>query len=223
VKARIIALLALALVVACGGGGIPRPEVPTEAVAFGLSERTLEAFRAEANDDTTAAIRRYLDLLDEARLGDSPWHLAAARAAIDALVTHEVSSLRAVTTRTALAFRAPRTGKSAPEPEIEHSLQTMHASASSAVVKGELARALVVLAERRGDWAAAERYRAARGCARRLTVIGPVDWTSLSALQSPSPLDSWQRFEQSGRLFVPSCRAKSCHRKAASLLARPEV
>ncbi len=189
-KARIVLLLSMVILAACGGG-IPRPEMPTEAVAFALSERTLEAFRAEANDDTTNAIRRYLELLDDARLGDSPWHLAAARASVDALVTHEFESLDAITARTALAFRAPRTGNSAPEVEIDQSLRRMHARASSAVVKGEIARGLVVLAERRGDWAAAERYRTARGCARRLTVMGPIDWTSLSALQTASPLDAW--------------------------------
>jgi hypothetical protein len=30
-------------------------------------------------------------------------------------------------------------------------------------------------------------------------------------------------FEQSGMLLVPYCRTKSWYRKAASLLARPEV
>jgi hypothetical protein len=178
---------------ACGacGGGIPRPELPLEATAFALSEHTLEAFRAEANDDTTGAVRRYLGVLDDARLGDRPWHVAAARAAIDALVMREIPSLREVTTRTALAFRAPRTSQSAPELEIEQALATMHANTASAVVKGEIARGLVALAERRGDWTSAERYRAARGCARQLTVIGPVDWTSLSGLHTPSPLDAW--------------------------------
>ena len=41
--------------------------------------------------------------------------------------------------------------------------------------------------------------------------------------ESPLPLDSWHMFEQSGRLLVPKRRTKSCHRKAASLLVRPEV
>ena len=43
------------------------------------------------------------------------------------------------------------------------------------------------------------------------------------ACDSPTPLDSWHMFEQSGRLFVPNCRAKSWNRNAASLLVRPEV
>ena len=40
---------------------------------------------------------------------------------------------------------------------------------------------------------------------------------------SPTPLDSWQRLEQSGKLFVPYIRPKSWYRNAASLLVRPEV
>ncbi len=47
----------------------------------------------------------------------------------------------------------------------------------------------------------------------------PMPMVSLSA----DPDDSWHMFEQSGRLFVPSSRAKSWYRNAASLLVRPEV
>ncbi len=41
--------------------------------------------------------------------------------------------------------------------------------------------------------------------------------------ESAVPLDSWHMFEQSGRLLVPSMRATSWYRNAASLLVRPEV
>ena len=40
---------------------------------------------------------------------------------------------------------------------------------------------------------------------------------------SAAPEDSWHMFEQSGRLFVPSTRANSWYRNAASLLVRPDV
>ncbi len=184
-----LALSAL-VAAACGGGGRP-PEVPTEVAAFALSDHTLTAFRAEAADDTQTAVDRYLDVLDDARLGDSPWHLAAARAAVDALVHRTTPSLAMATSRTALAFRA-RTPKGAPlDRDIERRLAELHANTASAVVKGVLAGGLVSLAERRGDWAAAERYRSAYGCARSVVVLGPSDWTSLSALSAPSPLDAW--------------------------------
>lgn len=53
----------------------------------------------------------------------------------------------------------------------------------------------------------------------RLTLPLPMPSVSPSA----EPLDSWHMLLQSGRLFVPKARAKSCRRKAASLLSRPEV
>ncbi len=64
------------------------------------------------------------------------------------------------------------------------------------------------------------------------TMIRSALWrSSSSTLPLPTPIvsdraepeDSWHMFEQSGRLLVPSCRAKSWYRKAASLLVRPEV
>jgi hypothetical protein len=39
----------------------------------------------------------------------------------------------------------------------------------------------------------------------------------------PRLVASWHMFEQSGKLLVPYMRTNSWYRKAASLLARPEV
>ncbi len=43
------------------------------------------------------------------------------------------------------------------------------------------------------------------------------------AADNPTPLDSWHILLQSGKLFVPICRANVPHRKAASFDARPDV
>lgn len=189
-RGSILALLS-GLAAACGGGQ-GRPEVPLSVTAQDLSDRTVAAFRAEASDDKDA-VKRYLELLDEAQKGDSAWHLAAARAAVDALVARSVTSLRMVSPRSALAFRAPRPakGSDAPESTIEKEFTALYKRTDSAVVKGELARGLMLLAERRGDAAGAETYRAARGCARQITITPPLDWTSLTALSAPSSLDAF--------------------------------
>jgi hypothetical protein len=52
-------------------------------------------------------------------------------------------------------------------------------------------------------------------------VAVPLPTPSVSTIATPD--DSWHMFEQSGRLFVPNCRANSCRRKAGSLVVLPEV
>ncbi len=183
-------LLALSVVLFAACGGPPKAAVPDAVVARELSALTVTAFRAEALEAPEKAFRAYADLIFAAKAGESAWHLAAARAAVDALVLRQVASLERVTDRSALAFRMAKTREADPERDAER-LFTSSLEGASPVVRRELLRGLVAVATRRGDAAAASRARAASGCATAATVLGPVDWKTLTALDAPSPLDAY--------------------------------
>jgi hypothetical protein len=167
-------VIGAAMVAACG---TPPATRPPAASSSELTNALTAAFREEARGDPAVARKMYLSVLDRAAASDSdPWQLAVVEASLDALVQRSIPSLSDVTDDAALAFRTPG----------EMSLDGVHADGP--FVPGLVARAMLALAERRGDAAMAERYRQRSGCAREATVIGPLTWTVVTAVTEPDPL-----------------------------------
>src|SRR5678810_376402 len=106
-------VLFLVLVVACsaafGCGGPPAPRAP-EGNGRALATLVAAAFKSEALEPPEAALQRWLLVVAEAKTGDSAWHVAALRAAVDSLTLRPVTALRDVTERSALAYRTSKIG-----------------------------------------------------------------------------------------------------------------
>lgn len=155
------------------------PNVPT-APPPKLAGLFAVAVEREAND--SLAVAPYLDVIDAA--ADRPEadsSLATAVAALDALV-HRRDQLGA-------AYRS-RDGLAQTVLSLREAWKRLDASASeqAPVIKGVIARALHQLALYSGEGRGANIWSARRGCLQEATVIGPVDWTPLSGLRSPSPV-----------------------------------
>jgi hypothetical protein len=189
------ALVATTLVVSgmLGGcGGKTPPPANPEAVAREVTEKILQATREEAIGDPAKARGVYLDLMENAR-GSSPWEIVATAAAVDALVARSVNGLREVSPNTALAYRLKDYAffKGDDEEQILSRATDVQRHGHGSFTKGVIARSLEELAEHHGDWAGAERWRAARGCAREATVMGPTSSMTLIGVHEPTPLDAF--------------------------------
>jgi hypothetical protein len=186
---RTLPLTALALLAACAGS--PPAAAPVGGSAD-FSRAYEEALRAEATDPFSAA--PYLDLVDLAVADpDAPGALPAALGAVDTLVTagtpgfegmgpHAVAYrsrdlLATVTTRLRRAWYAAGAERSAPSPHLPF-------------IRGAIAAAVHALALHVGDTRAAASWSARRGCAPAATLVGPLDWTPLRALEDASPIDA---------------------------------
>jgi hypothetical protein len=172
------ALLALGMSAgACGSPPQPNWSGPTDDE---VTPRLLAAMKEEAIGDPAKAEGMYVDLIDDA-MYSNPWELAVVEASIDALITRSVSGLSDFSDHTALAYRmrdAAFFPSDAPE-IIAGRMPRIFRIQQDSIKKGVIARGMTELAEQHGNWADAERWRAATGCAREATILGPTTWTSI--------------------------------------------
>ncbi len=191
-KRALVPFVLGALVAACGGannggGGWNGPTTDT------VTPDLLAAFKEEAIGDPRKAEQMYVDLMDDA-MYSSPWELAATEAAMDALVMRQARGLSDFSDRTALDYRTVDAAFFSPDkPEIlAGRMPRIFRVQQDSIKKGIIARALVQLAEQRGSWADAERWRAATGCTREATILGPTSWTSITGIAGgKTPLDAF--------------------------------
>jgi hypothetical protein len=190
------ALLLPVLAVACAGPGAKAPGPGDDALTKSLAA----AFDEEAKGSPEAALRMYLDVVEEASVRDgSPWQVVTLEAALDALVLRSVPALADVTMDTALAFRAEKSGPAAssaespdaPKGTIAARLAAIYAKAGGPFARGLLARAMLDLAEHGGDPIGAARWRARTGCALEATVIGPLNWAPVTGIRDVDPLEAY--------------------------------
>ncbi|MDB4996897.1 MAG: hypothetical protein JWM74_4329, partial [Myxococcaceae bacterium] len=173
------------------GGNAPPPTNPG-ATAKEVTEKLLQATREEAIGDPAKARGAYLDLLENA-WGSSSWEIVATAASIDALVSRSVNGLREVSSSTALAYRLKDYAffKGDDEEQILSRVTDVQRHSHGSFTKSIIARGLEELAEHHGDWAGAERWRAARACARETTILGPTSNMTLTGVHEPSALDAF--------------------------------
>lgn len=143
-----------------------------------------EAFRIEALDEPDRAVTAYLHLVSRAAQADGdPWQVPTLEASLDALTDRTLPALGSAARDAALAQRTRL------EPAIAESLSHAMGQAKGPFARGLIAAALTSMAERQGDAVAAERARAASGCAREALVVGPVEWPSVTGVDDRGPLD----------------------------------
>jgi hypothetical protein len=189
------ALVATTLVVtglASGCGGNKPPAANPEATAKEVTAKLLQGTREEAIGDPAKARGIYLDLMENA-WGSAPWEIVATAASVDALVVRSVNGLREVSSGTALAYRLKDYAffKGDDEEQILSRVTDVQRHSHGSFTKALIARSLEELAEHHGDWATAERWRAARGCAREAAVMGPTSNMTLTGVHEPSALDAF--------------------------------
>ncbi len=180
-----VALATLTLAAAACGGHDAK--TPGAAGHSDLTTPLLAAMRAEATGTPGDALDRYLKALDLAgRSSGDAYQLPVVMAALDSLVFRHVSGLGEVGYDTALLFRTKNDGSA------------LRTTADDPFVPGLVARAKQKLAEHRGDAAEAAKQRAASGCAREATILGPMAWAPVTGLTSPDPLERFDAKIPSG-------------------------
>jgi hypothetical protein len=170
----------------------PKPPAPPPPRAFA------RALEQEAL--ASPAVSAYLDAIDAAvRAPEAPGALDAVVASLDALVDRRLDALEGLPEHAA-AFR----GRAA-LPEVTARLAAAWSALGAippaagpsaarradarAVMAGFVAAALHEIAVYAGDAKAAASWGARRGCASEASVVGPLDWLGLRALDAPSPID----------------------------------
>ena len=186
---RCLPLLGVTLAAAACAG--PRSPLDANAISVKFSDTYTDALRAEATDP--AAAEGYLDLVDLAVAApDAPGALPAVLAAIDALVTAWTPGFEGLGAH-AIAFRSHNgvgvIGKRLRRAWYAAGTERSAPSSRLPFIRGAIATALHTTALFVGDVKAASTWSARRGCARTASVIGPLDWTPLRALEDPSPVD----------------------------------
>jgi hypothetical protein len=142
------------------------------------------AFRTDATGDSREAVSGFLEAVRAAARADGdPWQVATLEASLDALSTRSMPSLGDAARDAALANRTHEANRIAQE------LSRAAADARGPFAKGLIASALTELAQRHGNAADAEAWRAASGCARQATVIGPMTWAPVTGVEEASPFD----------------------------------
>jgi hypothetical protein len=191
------ARMLLVLLSACAGGG-PRQagRGPDD-----LPEKLAAAFDEEAKGSPAKARKMYLDVADEAaKMPDSPWHAVTLEAALDGLVLRSVPAFEDETDGSALAYRSDDPTQligdagmlgALPEDAMGTKLSAAYGSAAGPFAKGLIARAMLDLAEHRGDVVDAARWRQRTGCAREAVVLGPLDWAPVTGVHRPDPLEAF--------------------------------
>lgn len=189
-KKRFATVVVLALAAAACGGGPSTLHTPTSAGRT-FAPKLTAALREESIGDPEKAEGMLLDLIESPPAPEDTWHVPVLLAATDALVLRSVGSFEEVSNDSALAYRTKDAGRRAKKDAdpIAERLPRAYKSADGPFARGLVARALEDLAEHRGDVAEAEKWRAARGCAREAAVMGPVAWTSITVDPiGPDPL-----------------------------------
>ncbi len=179
-RLALAALVGVSLLAACGGPGSKAPshEASELPAAFG------KAMRAEMNGDDKKALELHAQLVTMALGVPSDAHrVAAILASLDAIAEGGPDALEDVTTHMALLDR-----RTDGDTTIT-ALTTAFGLADDPFSKGLIARTLTERAAERGDAATAERWRLASGCARDVTVVGPVDWARVAPVTEGGPFE----------------------------------
>lgn len=173
-------LLSVILAVVLCAGCTPRiTEAPRpERVDLGVAMTAAKL--AEARDPLAA--EPYLRIIERAlEQPDDPWSLAAVLASVEALVWRDVAG---VAGDHAIAHR-----DGGQLMEISVRLQRAWARGQgSPLARGILASALHDLALRVGAMDAARKWRHRAGCPTAVSLVGPLGFPPLSALERPSPV-----------------------------------
>ncbi|WP_394826916.1 hypothetical protein [Pendulispora albinea] len=185
---------ALAVVVTAAACAGEKPLVHAPARPGGAVGKLIAATREEAQGDPSRAKQMQLDVLESLPAPDDPWHLVVLQASLDALVGRSVSGLSDVSEDAALVYRTKdaalwRSGEGK-EPVAER-LPRLYEKLEGPFAKARIAEALQELAEHRGDWESAERWRARSGCVREATVVGPLAWASVTGVKENDPLEAF--------------------------------
>lgn len=186
--------MCVALAVAAGCGGPPKAPDWYGPTGDEVTPDLMKAVHEEAVGDPAKAEEMYVDLIEQS-IYSSPWELAAVEASMDALVTREVRGLDEFSDRTALVYRLhDREMRGDDEPDlITKRMPRIFHVQNDTIKKGIIAHGLMQIAEKHGNWAEAERWRAATGCAREVTILGPTTWASVTTVRdaAPTPLDAY--------------------------------
>ncbi len=178
-KAARLVVVALLCMLACRA-----PPATSPPPSPDLARAFRDAFRADAVGDPHEAIRGYLAVVEAAApAAGNPWQLSALEASLDALASHAMPSLGDASLDAALANRTTE------EARIARDLARISGEATGPFARGLIARTLVSMAQHRGDWEDAKKWRAASGCVREALVIGPTTWTPVTGIDEPGPLD----------------------------------
>jgi len=182
---RLVSFAALA-VLACGtsfcGPGAKSPEGSTADLAAPFQA----ALRTEMQGDDAGAITRYEKVIDAALSvsADAP-RVAAILASLDSLADGGVPMLEDASPHTALLDRQ-RDVK-----PVLTALETSFGLGRDPFGKMLIARTLAERTAELGDAPNAERWRIASGCAREVTVVGPVDWARISTVKEGGPFEKF--------------------------------
>ena len=167
---------------ACGGPGSKTPE----HAASEVTNAFVEATRAEMNGDDKKALEVHARVISDALGVASDAHrVAAIIASLDAVSEGGASALEDATSHMAILDR--RTDGA----QTLAALATAYGNGSDPFGKGLIANTLAERAAETGDVQAAERWRVATGCARDVTVIGPVDWARVASVREGGPLEKF--------------------------------
>jgi hypothetical protein len=221
-----LAILALLALAAALPGCAPEAKAPV-AAPVALPSAFVSAFRTDATGSADDAVRAYLEVVRAAAAADGdPWQVPALQASLDALTEHSLPALGAAA-RDAALVRRTRDGDA-----VTHALNRAAADARGPFARGLVARALLAMAQRRGDAAEAERQRQASGCAREALVVGPTSWAPITGVVERGPLDGpGARVEASYATddpFTPATRTtlvrgRGCAIELSADRARPGV
>ncbi len=179
-KAPLPGLVAVLALGACGGPGARAPQQARGDLAALYDA----AFRTDASGDGRAAVHGYLQVARTAAPADGdPWQLQALEASLDALTLRAIPALVEASGDAALAWRT------AEGAAIDGELARAQQEARGPFARGLIARAMTSMAQRRGDAGAAERQRAASGCAQEALVLGTTTWAPVIGVDEAGPLD----------------------------------
>jgi hypothetical protein len=195
VKRRAVLLLSVVLA-ACAGGPKNGASGPGDVTA-----KLAAAFDEEAKGSPTTAKNLYLEVAERAaRAPENPWYMASLESALDALVHRSVPAFSATTESSALAYRTDDptelagdggTAHPLPQGAIGPRLAAIYKDAAGPFARGLVARAMLDLAEHRGDPGDAALWRERTGCAREALVIGPLEWAPVTGVLRPDPLEAF--------------------------------
>jgi hypothetical protein len=165
---------------------------PAKSPAAGAKTDLVSPFSSASEADQTRdsedALKAYLSLLDTAvDAPGAPHALAAILASVSALTSRNVGGIERVGGHLALAYRHPGAMKT-----VLAGLAKAYdrADFSGPFARGAIARGAYALASYQGDAVAADLWRTRTGCAREATVIGPLEWPPITAIERATPVEA---------------------------------
>jgi hypothetical protein len=164
---------------------------PAKSPAAGANADLANAFAKAAEADQTRgsedALKAYLSLLDTAVDNPAATHaLSAVLASVGALTSRSSGAIERIGGYLTLAYRHPGAMKS-----VLAGLAKAYDRAATAgpFARGAIARGAYALALYQGDAVSADTWRARTGCAREATVVGPLEWPAVPAIEHPTPVE----------------------------------